>query len=142
MLIGNPSIPENETIASMLEVLTMIGYGGRTPTNSRPWGDQTIGCLRDVAAIPWEVFTLLLLAALFAGLILGYGTLLEVLVRKKMSQYSDGSKDIIKARIPNGLVGWMKYALRQAGAQDTELTGLSRWNIALGDSGETSISKE
>jgi len=141
MLIDNPSIPANETIASMFEVLTMIGYGGRTPTNSRPWGDPTIGCLRDVAAIPWEVFTLLFLTTLSAGLMFVYWAFLEVLVRKEMSPYSNDSKRSIKDRTPNGLVGWMRYTLRQAGAQDAELTKLSRWKIALGESGEELITK-
>jgi hypothetical protein len=141
MLIDNPSIPANETIASMLEVLTMIGYGGRTPTNSRPWGDQTIGCLRDIATIPWEVFTLLLLTTLSVGFMFVYWAFLEVLVRKKTSPYSNNSKSSIKDRTLNGLVGWMKYTLRRAGAQDAELTRLNQWKIALGESGEELITK-
>jgi hypothetical protein len=39
-LVDYPSIPVNETIASMLEVLTMVGYGGRTPTSIKSWGIQ------------------------------------------------------------------------------------------------------
>jgi hypothetical protein len=40
-----------KTLASILEVMPMVGTAGRIKSLVIPWGDLTIGCLKEIAVI-------------------------------------------------------------------------------------------
>lgn len=61
-----------EALASLLEVMTMVGTAGRISSLVAAWGDPTIGCLKEMAAIPWPVFTLLVLTTITIAMMLIY----------------------------------------------------------------------
>jgi hypothetical protein len=71
-LMDNAGANDTETLASFLEVMTMVGMAGRISSLVAAWGDPTIGCLKEMAAIPWPVFTLLVLTTITIAVMLIY----------------------------------------------------------------------
>jgi hypothetical protein len=130
-LMDNPLKPTNETLASLLDVLTMVSHGGRVGADDPAWGNQTIGCLADMAAIPPEVFCLLFLVTFAGASMLTFWLALFLSLHYAASGLAVTSLQDVKRRTPNGLGDWMRFALRQSRAQDEEHEALRRWNLAL-----------
>ena len=132
-LMDNPSAPANETISSLLNVLTMVSHGGRIGTNDRAWNDPTIGCLANRAAIPAEVFTLLFLATIAAAAMLAFWFILFLFFYHATSRLSLTTVRLLKERTPNDLVDWMKFALWRSEARGNEQECLGKCNLVADD---------
>lgn len=132
-LMDNPSAPANETISSLLNVLTMVSSGGRIGTNDRAWNDPTIGCLADRAAIPPEVFTLLFLATLAAAAMTVYWIILFLSFHYATSTLSLTTVRQLKEKTPNDLVDWIRFALWRSEARGDEQESPGKWNLIIDD---------
>ena len=132
-IMDNPSALANEILSSLLNVLTMVSYGGRIQTNDRAWNNPTIGCLADRAAIPAEVFTLLLLATIAGAAMLVFWLILFLSFQHATSGLSLTTMGLLKDRTPNDLVDWMTFALWRSEARGDEQESLGKWNIVVDD---------
>jgi hypothetical protein len=136
-LMDGPSAPANETLSSLLDVLTMVSHGGRVQTEDQAWGDLSIGCLADMAAIPAVVFTLLLLATIAGASMVAFWLTLFLSLRHTTFGLSLITLRPLKARTPNDLVDWMKFALWREGSLNWEEKRIGRCNLAV--SGEYEV---
>jgi len=130
-LMDDPSAPANETLSSLLGVLTMVSHGGRVQTEDRAWGDPSIGCLADMAAIPALVSTLLLLATIAGASMVAFWLILFLSLRHTTFGMSPSTLGPLKARTPNDLVDWMKFALWREGSLNWEEKRMGRCNLAV-----------
>jgi hypothetical protein len=130
-LMDDPSAPANETLSSLLDVLTMVSHGGRVQTKDRAWGDPSIGCLADMAAMPALVFTLLLLATIAGTSMVAFWLTLFFSLRHTTFGLSLGTLRSLQARTPNNLVGWMKFALWREGSLGWVEKRMGRCNLAI-----------
>jgi len=111
-------------------------------TEDRAWGDPSIGCLADRAAIPAVVFTLLLLATISGASMLVFWLTLFLSLRHTTPGLSLSTLRLLKEGTPNDLVDWMKFALWREGSLDQEGKGMGRWNLAINSEYEVSFEDE
>jgi hypothetical protein len=139
-LMDNAGANVTEILASILEIMTMVGTAGRISSLVPPWGDPTIGCLKEMAAIPWPVFTLLVITTITLAAMLVYWAVLLYQVRSASRLRARQPAKMIQENTPNGLVGWMKQTCREHGVEDeSELKDLGYWDFSQADGGRVVV---
>jgi hypothetical protein len=142
-LLDTGSSNITDTLSSILEIIVMVGYGGRVDTNSTPpAGHDLQGCLTPRAAIPWPVSLLLLITTLGLTLMLVYWAVLFFQLRSASSLLSERYAKSVNMATPNGLVGWIMQSVREHNRDaKVEASGLGHWDFGQESGGRMSVQR-
>ena len=119
-------------LESLLETIVMVSGTAWNLTES-PIQDPTQGCLAPRAQVPLLVLILAVLVFVITLAMTVYWVSLGLLIRHAEALNSLGYARAVKINIPDGLLGWMRHAVREKVAvRKVESKDLKEWVFAIG----------